>query len=193
LKKLTAVLLTVFVILTLTVSVHATDALQGKWANTGGTVMYVFDGSGGGSMSHAAHDHKITYTVDGNKLKISFPDNDGHGLSDTFTFEVDGGLLKLTIEGKTVAQRYEKKADDWTRPERTPGSQSTPGDIGNDDGNDNGNGNMLLWLLIGGTGGALVTFVIAFVIFKKKIKKERMRTKSRTMERQIPSRDYKNE
>lgn len=186
-------ILILFAVLTLFMSItclnaYAADALQGTWANSGETVMYVFDGNGGGYMEHAAHSHKITYTINGNKLKIAFPDSDGHGLSDSFTFEVEGSLLKLTIEGKTGAQRYEKKPDGYTRPDKNNSNQSgvnDPHDHDHDEG-----GNIILWLLIGGMGGALLATIMAFVIGKKKIKKiqqQNQGSKQRTALRQPDS------
>jgi hypothetical protein len=180
-KKRIAIMLIIMAlsVSAMSLTAHAADALKGVWANSSGSVMYMFDGNGGGSMEHASHTHKITYTVDGKNLKISFPDNDGHGLSDTFTFELEGDLLKLTIEGKTAAQRYEKKADDWKRPENTNpnrqnGNTSTPGN------SDGGSNNTLLWLLIGGGGGALIAVIACLIVFKKM---QRRNNKQRTATR----------
>ena len=182
-KKL---ILKLFAVLTFFMSVtclnaYAVDTLQGTWANSGETVIYVFDGNGSGYMEHATHNHKITYTINGNKLKITFPDNDGHGLSDSFTFEVEGSLLNLTIEGKTAAQKYEKKTDNYTRPNKNNSIQSGVNDPHDHDHDENGN--IILWLLIGGAGGVLLTAVIAIIIAKKRInrlKKQNQYSKQRT-------------
>ena len=153
----------------LSMPVHAADTLKGTWANLSGSVMYVFDGNGSGRMEHSTHAHRITYTVDGNKLKIAFPDNDGHGLSDSFTFEVIGQELRLTIDGKPSAQRYEKKADNWTRPVNASSNQQD----GDTPSSSNQNGNMLLWLLVG--GGALIIAIVVFIIVFQKIRKRSKR------------------
>ena len=168
----------------------AADVLKGTWANLTGTVMYVFDGKGGGIMSHAAHNHKITYTAKDGKLKITFPDNDGHGLSESFSFTVEGEVLKLTAEGKTAPLRYEKKPDGWTRPEKPTlplprttvsappqESKTAPGNFGR-----LMSGDMLLGLLAGGAGGALLGIVIAVIFIKKKTRRERAHAKNRWTE-----------
>ena len=183
-RKPTAVLITVFMMIIFAVNVHAADALQGTWANSSGGVSYVFDGNGKGLMRHANHVHDIAYTIDGKNLKISFPNEDGHGLSDNFTFEAEGDLLKLTIAGKTAAQRYERKPDDWTPPEWNPPSNSQNQQKGQaNDPNDPGgsNGDMFMWLITGGAGGTLLTAVICIIVTKKKLRKARQEARRKTI------------